>query len=257
MKYRDRQFWAEFLLLYRSLPAVWKVQSPDYGSRELKNAGYEQLVRKLREVEPDASRIMVVRKINSFRTNYRRDMRRREHFLRIGEPFQSSLWYFDLLSFLEGQEKGARSHRRTERKSQGLRQSAKGKEGDQVEAPNCESFQDIKVEEEMLCPATCNSPVSKSVTLENSYGFPTFPEIPGENTSSMHRLSETEALTQAWGHQFEELSQSQRTLARKLISDILYYGCLEQLDARHVDQMHQLMSRKDIESNRISFKDNS
>lgn len=111
MNSRDRQFWTEFLLLYRSLPAVWQIQSPDYGSRELKSAGYERLVRKLREVEPDANRSMVVRKINSFRTNFRRDVRRRDQCLAMGEPFKSTLWYFNLLSFLEGQDTGARSHR--------------------------------------------------------------------------------------------------------------------------------------------------
>lgn len=105
MSSRDRQFWTEFLLLYRSLPAVWKVKSPEYSSRALKSAGYEQLVIKLREVEPHANRALVVKKINSFRTNFRRDLRRRTEGEGLGEePFKSTLWYFELLGFLEGQE---------------------------------------------------------------------------------------------------------------------------------------------------------
>jgi len=105
MNSRDRQFWTEFLLLYRSLPAVWKVKSPEYSSRALKSAGYEQLVMKLREVEPHADRALVVKKINSFRTNFRRDLRKRTEGEVPGEEsFESTLWYFELLGFLEGQE---------------------------------------------------------------------------------------------------------------------------------------------------------
>lgn len=106
MNSRDRQFWTEFLELYRSLPAVWKVKSPEYSSRALKSAGYEQLVLKLREVEPDADRAVVVKKINSFRTNFRRDLRKRDQSSEE-EPFESTLWYFELLSFLEGQEESS------------------------------------------------------------------------------------------------------------------------------------------------------
>jgi len=104
MNSRDREFWTEFLLLYRSLPAVWQIHSTEYSSRALKSAGYDRLIRKLREVEPLANRSLVVRKINSFRTNFRRDIRRRDSCSAAGESFQSTLWYFDLLGFLEGQD---------------------------------------------------------------------------------------------------------------------------------------------------------
>ncbi|KAH8357513.1 hypothetical protein KR200_006506 [Drosophila serrata] len=257
MNSRDRQFWTEFLLLYRSLPAVWQIQSPDYGCRELKAAGYEQLVRKLSEVEPEANRTTVVRKINSFRTNFRRDVRRRDQCSAMGKSFQSTLWYFNLLSFLEGQDTAARSQKTVERR----REYSKEKDGDQVYIyyfnlvntviylisfeeshipQKCDSFKEIK--EESLLSQTS----AQSVTPENNYAFSTFPEILEEKSSSIQRLSETEALTQTWGYQFEELSQSQRIIARKLISDILYYGCMEQLNPSHVDQINKLLRTKDI-----------
>ncbi|XP_020804613.1 uncharacterized protein LOC110181249 [Drosophila serrata] len=249
MNSRDRQFWTEFLLLYRSLPAVWQIQSPDYGCRELKAAGYEQLVRKLSEVEPEANRTTVVRKINSFRTNFRRDVRRRDQCSAMGKSFQSTLWYFNLLSFLEGKDTAARSQKTVERR----REYSKEKDGDQEShlPQKCDSFKEIK-EESLLSQAS-----AQSVTPENNYAFSTFPEIPEEKSSSIQRLSETEALTQTWGYQFEELSQSQRIIVRKLISDILYYGCMEQLNPSHVDQINQLLRTKDIGSERIFFNDNT
>lgn len=66
---------------------------------------------KLREVEPEANRTLVVRKINSFRTNFRRDVRRRDQCLAKGQPFESTLWYFDILGFLEGQDEDKRGLR--------------------------------------------------------------------------------------------------------------------------------------------------
>ncbi|XP_017021173.1 uncharacterized protein [Drosophila kikkawai] len=238
MNSRDRKFWTEFLLLYRSLPAVWQIQNPDYGCRELKTAGYEQLVRKLREVEPDANRTTVVRKINSFRTNFRRDLRRRDQCSAMGEHFTSTLWYFDILSFLEDQDTGARSHRLKEQRCKGSRFSSKEEDGDEL----TQSPQKVIKEEFILSPVSCRSP-TQSVALENNLALSSFSEIPEGKSSSFPRLSETEALSQAWGHQFEELSHGQRTIARKLISDILYYGCMEQLDPVLVGQMHQLINK--------------
>lgn len=43
----------------------------------------------------------VLRKINIFRTNYRRECSRINTSLQEGRHYQSTLWYFDLLCFLQ------------------------------------------------------------------------------------------------------------------------------------------------------------
>jgi hypothetical protein len=52
----NKDFWSEFLDLYRSLPGLWHVKSELYENRYLKAEGYETLVRKLKEINPDADR---------------------------------------------------------------------------------------------------------------------------------------------------------------------------------------------------------
>ncbi|XP_073838788.1 uncharacterized protein [Musca autumnalis] len=99
-----KQFWTEFFCLYESQPALWDINSSQYKNRHLKCEAYDILVEKLREIEPDSDREDVLRKINIFRTNYRRECARINNSLHEGRPYHSTLWYFDLLSFLQTAE---------------------------------------------------------------------------------------------------------------------------------------------------------
>ncbi|XP_075162286.1 uncharacterized protein LOC142234965 [Haematobia irritans] len=100
----NKQFWTEFFCLYESQPALWDVNSPLYKNRQVKCSSYDIMVNKLKEIEPDSDREDVLRKINIFRTNYRRECSRINSSLLEGRPYKSTLWYFDLLSFLQTAE---------------------------------------------------------------------------------------------------------------------------------------------------------
>lgn len=47
----DRDFWHDFIQLYRSLPAVWKVKSELYKNRVLKQDAYDKLTEKLKTID--------------------------------------------------------------------------------------------------------------------------------------------------------------------------------------------------------------
>jgi hypothetical protein len=53
----------EFFELFRQEECLWKVKLIDYNNRSKKNASYRTLIGKLQEVEPDAMRNTVVKKI--------------------------------------------------------------------------------------------------------------------------------------------------------------------------------------------------
>jgi len=104
----SREFMIEFIDLYKTLPAVWKVKSKSYSDRNLKNAAYEKLISKLREVEPNADRETAVKKINNIRSSYRRELKKVKQSMHSGagsdDVYSPTLWYFPLLSFLSDQE---------------------------------------------------------------------------------------------------------------------------------------------------------
>ncbi|XP_062541975.1 uncharacterized protein LOC134209974 [Armigeres subalbatus] len=94
----------EFLELYRSLPCLWKMQCKDYANREMKTEAYKLMVRKLSELEPDANRGSVIKKINNMRSNYRKEKRKVQAFQKLGSQYVPTLWYYPLLGFLDGED---------------------------------------------------------------------------------------------------------------------------------------------------------
>lgn len=94
----------EFLALYRSLPCLWKMQCKEYANREMKTEAYKLMVRKLAELEPDATRGSVIRKINNIRSNYRKEKRKVLACRAEGVHYVPTLWYYPLMGFLDGQD---------------------------------------------------------------------------------------------------------------------------------------------------------
>uniref|UniRef100_A0A6P4FVL7 Uncharacterized protein LOC108051601 n=1 Tax=Drosophila rhopaloa TaxID=1041015 RepID=A0A6P4FVL7_DRORH len=102
-----RQFWREFLALYQGMPELWDVRSFNYRNKELRNRAYELLERKLREIQPNATRTEVGRRINIFRTNYRREQMRILKQKELGlhsDLCKPTLWFYDYMGFLLTQE---------------------------------------------------------------------------------------------------------------------------------------------------------
>lgn len=106
--FENKKFWREFLALYKELPALWKIRSEYYKSRKLKDSGYQILIDKLKELYPDADRKMVTKKINVFRVNYRRELKKMQEFKQSGarseETYEPVLWYFEDIDFLSKQK---------------------------------------------------------------------------------------------------------------------------------------------------------
>lgn len=104
----DREFWCEFFLLYQELPELWKVKSEVYKNRNKKDAAYDKMVEKMKEIEPKADRAMVRTKINAFRTSYRRELKKIKSSIRSGagtdDIYKPNLWYYNELDFLRDQE---------------------------------------------------------------------------------------------------------------------------------------------------------
>ena len=63
----SREFLTEFIALYESFPCIWRVKSKDYSDRDKKGNAYESLVEKFKEIDENANRKKVIKKINYLR----------------------------------------------------------------------------------------------------------------------------------------------------------------------------------------------
>lgn len=104
----SREFISELIDLYRQNECLWKIKSKEHSDKHKKNAAYHILIEKMKEVDPAANKDMVVKKINSLRTCFRKELKKYNSSLKSGtgteDIYKPSLWYFDMLTFLTDQE---------------------------------------------------------------------------------------------------------------------------------------------------------
>lgn len=103
-----REFLREFIQLYQSFTCLWLVKSKEYSDRNKKGLAYEEMVKKYKEIDPSADRNTVVKKINALRTVYKKELSKVNNSSKSGagadDIYKPSLWYFDLLQFLNDQD---------------------------------------------------------------------------------------------------------------------------------------------------------
>ncbi|KAH9642434.1 hypothetical protein HF086_007566 [Spodoptera exigua] len=97
-----RQFWYEFLQLYRSFPCLWDTSDPAYVRRHERKQAYDVLLAKVQEVDETANIYMVKKKIDSFRTSFRREEKKVIQSMQTGDDiYIPTLWYYkELEEFL-------------------------------------------------------------------------------------------------------------------------------------------------------------
>lgn len=86
----NRDNTTEFIQIWESEPSLY---SANVNLKEGKDKAFKRLVAKLREVNPDADRYAVIKKIASLRSNYRREAK----VVKENPDYEPSLWYFPLV----------------------------------------------------------------------------------------------------------------------------------------------------------------
>lgn len=108
MSKKEKEFITEFIELYKSFLCLWKIKSKEYSDRNAKSQAYDILAEKMQTVDRSANRETVVKKINSMRTTYRKELKKVLDSERSGagadDIYVPHLWYYELLSFLRDQE---------------------------------------------------------------------------------------------------------------------------------------------------------
>lgn len=107
MAYAEK-FLREFFELYKEQECLWRVQSDLYHDRNARRIAMDILIEKFREVNEEANGDFVKKKINNFRTSYKREQKLVKNSMKSGKGtddiYKPKLWYFELLSFLNDQD---------------------------------------------------------------------------------------------------------------------------------------------------------
>ncbi|XP_067642671.1 uncharacterized protein [Eurosta solidaginis] len=101
----NRHFLRAFIHTYRDLPVLWDTSLRDYTNRDKRAEAYDQLVPIYRYLKRDANVEDVKKKINTLRTNYRKELKVVESARRNGTMHQPRCWTFHELDFLRNTEK--------------------------------------------------------------------------------------------------------------------------------------------------------
>ncbi|KAJ8722592.1 hypothetical protein PYW07_003772 [Mythimna separata] len=98
---------AELISQYQAHPCLWKVKSAEYKNKILKDSAYDELIDFCkRKGFEEANRDFVVKKIQSLRCSFRKELRKLTDSQRSGSKklYKPTLWYFDNLLFTKDQE---------------------------------------------------------------------------------------------------------------------------------------------------------
>lgn len=99
----------EFINAYEALPLLWDESHSDYTNKYKRNEALEQLLVVLEKIEPTASIKDVKDKVNTLRSDYRRELMEIAAFRSSGagadEVYVPKSWTFQYLHFLGRSEK--------------------------------------------------------------------------------------------------------------------------------------------------------
>ncbi|KAK3887126.1 hypothetical protein Pcinc_008716 [Petrolisthes cinctipes] len=199
---QGQDFWLDFIECYKSFPSLWKIKSEGYKNRNLKANCYKQLVEMLKKHIPTATKDLVCKKINAFRTSYRRELKKVIKSEKSGagsdDIYSPSLWYYDALGFLRDQET----------QEEGL----------------CT----MELDEEEPSTSGCGPTIApKKRKGDTEARRNELLELACEHLKNDE--DEIDALGKTWAQEFRKLSDEQQIFARKAINDILFEGRLETL----------------------------
>jgi hypothetical protein len=77
LKKASRDLLEDFIRAYGSQSCLWRLKSKEYHDKAKRVAAYDILLKIYRLIDSNADKEAVVKKINAFRTNYRREKKKK------------------------------------------------------------------------------------------------------------------------------------------------------------------------------------
>ncbi|KAF7283311.1 hypothetical protein GWI33_000942 [Rhynchophorus ferrugineus] len=242
----NHTFWAEFIDIYRQQVCLWDVNSNNYLNKQKRNASYDVLLQKLKEMNPKATVEGLKKKINNMRTAFRRELKKVQ--CKGGEIYQPTLWYFDLLLFtcqtgrknkstdeLEGHCKHETVHLPNKTENDEESESVHAEESltqfFYASDSEANSNKNEDSTDTLQTPSTIITPQNKrrktSGIEQNKQESVYLAHKAPSNNSDIEE--ECNIASKRIGYQLKAVEGHQRIIAEKLISDVMFYAKLGKL----------------------------
>ncbi|XP_037936975.1 uncharacterized protein LOC119670827 [Teleopsis dalmanni] len=253
----NRNYLRAFIQTYRNLPILWDTSLRDYTNRDKRAEAYEQLVPIYRYLKRDATVEDVKKKINTLRTNYRKELKVVECSRRTGLLHTPRCWTYPELDFLRNTEKFLAVNPNYKNESFAFSENSQSQNGF-LDASNYspsiaemfqKSFGNAKPEAQVAAasPTSTGAPhivVDYHQQQQNNtqpdsvkrqrlspHSHTSTPN--GHSADEMHMINmacdylsgtfpEEESIARTWTHKLKRLQRPQRLLAEKFINDILF-----------------------------------
>ncbi|KAG7307147.1 hypothetical protein JYU34_007292 [Plutella xylostella] len=231
----EKEAITEFLEAYKCLPCLWDQSDPLYKKRAAKIQAYKILLAKYTEIDKNATIQTVRKKIENFRTAYKREFKKIRAFAAHGNVHIPQLWYYNLLTFLDEpkDEPGPSSN------TYYIREMS-------MESSNDSNEDQEDNDSKSLLAQMLMKNDSQEDDKQNSSDDDLKPvyimdeDEPEDNRESLNieekdiairteDNGESEAFGKSIGLQLKHLDSMQRNIAEKLISEIIFYGRLAKL----------------------------
>uniref|UniRef100_A0A2A4JIA5 MADF domain-containing protein n=1 Tax=Heliothis virescens TaxID=7102 RepID=A0A2A4JIA5_HELVI len=222
-----REFWYEFLQMYRSYPCLWNVKDPSYLQKDVKREAYQVLLAKVHEVDPTATLDVVKKKIDSFRTAFRREEKKVILSMNSGamddEIYTPTLWYYrELEEFL--------GNKTEEHRNLVIARASCNNEDEyrMVEERLDEAIVSEESEEEKYTPP----PLKKRMKFTDARSDHQSSRIFAQSVPVPQTDFEDDCHTFAANLkvQMRELNKDQKYIAQKLISDVMFLARTNRLN---------------------------
>ncbi|XP_045446733.1 uncharacterized protein LOC123654921 [Melitaea cinxia] len=228
----------DFILMFESLPVLWDPNHPYYTNKYKRHTALLRLVPILKRTKPDATTIDVKKKINSIRSNYRRELRK---VLATQDPgdddevYEPKIWYFPYLDFLrklEQRQNSSYQNKSVLPKSNSQKINEISQVGTSFQSVNKpmsieqSSVRKRKFQGQLIEPQRQTS----KLTTESCQ----------PNTISNHIVLE-------WVDTLEKLDPMQRLFAKKAINDVLFEAELGNLQ-KHSVKINEPLSSYQLSS---------
>ncbi|KAF9793873.1 hypothetical protein SFRURICE_007404 [Spodoptera frugiperda] len=234
----SREFWSEFLQLYRSFTCLWNPKDPAYLHKYERQQAYEALLAKMREVDETASMALLKKKIDCFRTAYRREERKVIRSIQEGddEIYTPSLWYYKPLKEFLGNI--GNSHYTDDHRNSSMSFTSYENDNDNDDESqtmlieHLEESSEGEEEEEEECNQKYSPPspppqkkrkIPKPIIIKRKEQEPESPKIFAQPLS-VPQTEEDDCATFATNLkvQMRNISTEQKYIAQKLISDVMF-----------------------------------